>query len=330
MSINSQNNQNAYAGCNSATKINKRPDDIPIVSPQIYQINGNKNYELSFVGVNGTTPHSNTAEKNKAISQLSINIKDQNNKILKYERYEEDFEEELTGKDTNKKVKWYELLFLFCDIIVVTSIFFLSKEKNYLSFACSFIGCFSIWFLAKGMYFAPIFNAVYDILYIVLSYSQCYFGEAIIYVFMTLPIDVYSIFAWRKNKSESSGVVKFNKITKREFSLLSFGTLAVTIAFYFILKSLDTSQVIVSTISIIPSAMAAYLLLKRNNFYSLAYVANDIILITLWSITVFQSGISNLPIVINFICCFIIDFYGFINLQKELKKQEMSKEIPNA
>lgn len=326
MSINSQNNQNAYAGCNSATKINKRPYDIPIVSPKIYQISGNKNYELSFVGTNENTSLSNTAEENRAISQLSINIKDQNNKILKYERYEEDFKEGLTGKGTNKKVKWYELLFLFCNIIVVTSILLLSKEKSYLSFACSFIGCFSIWFLAKGMYFAPIFNAVYDILYIILSYSQCYFGEVIIYVFMTLPIDIYSIFAWKKNKSENSDIVKFNKISKKEFSLLSFGTLAVTIAFYFILKSLGTSQVVVSTISIIPSAMAGYLLLKRNNFYSLAYSANDIVLIILWTIEVFQSGISNLPIVINFVCCLVIDLYGFINLQKELKIQELSKE----
>ena len=180
------------------------------------------------------------------------------------------------------------------------------------------------------MYFAPIFNTIYDILYIILSYTQNYFGEAIIYLCMTLPIDLYSIFAWRKNRSESSSVISFNKLSTKELLLFSLGTGVLTVVFFFILRALNTSQLLISTISFIPSAMAAYFLLRRSTLYSFAYTLNDVVLITLWTISLVQYGTAYLSVVINFVCIFCIDFYGFINLKKELKKQELNLELQNS
>ena len=104
-------------------------------------------------------------------------------------------------KQNTSNIKWFEVLFLVCNVLVVTLLFFISKEKNYLSSLCSFVGCFAMWFLAKGFFFAPAVNVVFDILYIILSYFQNYFGEAIIYLLITLPIDIYSTFSWRKNNT---------------------------------------------------------------------------------------------------------------------------------
>lgn len=272
----------------------------------------------------------NLKTENFAEQSLFNDLDSQKNKVLKYERYEESLNDELQEKATKPKVKWYEALFLICNIVVVIAIFVFSKEKNVLSFACSFIGCFSIWLLAKGMYFAPIFNTIYDILYIILSYTQNYFGEAIIYLCMTLPIDLYSIFAWRKNRSESSSVISFNKLSTKELLLFSLGTGVLTVVFFFILRALNTSQLLISTISFIPSAMAAYFLLRRSNLYSFAYTLNDVVLITLWTISLVQYGTAYLSVVINFVCIFCIDFYGFINLKKELKKQELNLELQSS
>lgn len=228
-------------------------------------------------------------------------------------------------KSLKNNVKWYEVFFLVCNIFVVICILFFSKEKNFLSSASSIVGCFAIWLLAKGFFFAPIVNIIYDILYIILSFSQSYFSEAIIYLFMNIPIDFYSSFSWKKSKSSNSNVININKIHKKEWLILLPATAIFTIIFYFVFKAINTSQLIISTISFVTSALAGYFLLRRSHLYSLAYTFNDIILISLWSITLFSEGISYLPVVINFICFLTIDTYGFINLSKELKLQNISK-----
>ena len=102
---------------------------------------------------------------------------------------------------------------------------------------------------------------------------------------------------------------------------LTIATIFATIAFYFLLKALNTNQLIVSTISLISSIVASYLLFRRCSYYALAFILNDIILIILWSLVVINSGIGYLPTVISF-CVFLVnDIYGFIHWKLEEKKQ---------
>lgn len=287
-----------------------------------FNFEDNKTMKIDNLNKNNTNENISSIEQNLQNPSANFEtVESEQNQIIKYEQFEK-----FKNSQTQPKVKWFELLFLICNMTVIISIFIFSKEKNYLSFICSIFGCFAIWLLAKGFYFAPLFNSIYDSLYIILSFTQCYFGEAIIYLVLTLPIDIISIFSWKRNKSTDSDIVKFNKIHKKEFSLLTLCIGIITIGFSFLLKALGTDQLFFSTLSLIPSAYAGYLLFRRNNFYSLAYSVNDIVVIILWSISLTKYGISNLPIVINQICCLAIDFYGFINLQKEIKKQSFQNE----
>ena len=59
-------------------------------------------------------------------------------------------------------------------------------------------------------------------------------------------------------------------------------TAGVTAAFYFILKALNTANLIPSTVSVATSFLAAYLTFRRSPLYAVAYAANDIVLIVLW------------------------------------------------
>lgn len=178
-------------------------------------LNSNKlNYNTNVISIN-----SNEIEINSNINSIKA---DRNTKEL-----DDTIKSKTLFNRSNKSifnfVKPYELAFLIIDLIVVITLFIITTEKNPLSFSCSFVGCFAIFFLAKGFFFAPMFNVVYDILYIILSYTQNYFGEAIIYLIMTLPIDIYSTFAWRKNKTKSSNVIKFNKLSKKRVDYVLVG-----------------------------------------------------------------------------------------------------------
>ena len=87
-----------------------------------------------------------------------------------------------------------------------------------------------------------------------------------------------------------------------------------------ILKILNTSNLIISTLSVFTSFIAVGFTLFRSRFYALGYALNDIVLIILWSLACVEN-ISYLPIVICFVTFFIFDVYGFVNWTKMLKNQ---------
>lgn len=213
-------------------------------------------------------------------------------------------------------------MFLIFSLITITLCFVFGVDKNIFSYIVSIIGVISVMMVAKGLTIAPIINILYNIIYSILAITQQYYGEAIIYLGLMIPISVMSIIFWFKNRNKKTEeVVEVNKIKGREYFYLSLVTIVATFVFYFLLKALNTSELIVSTLSLISSAVAAYLMLRRSSYYALGFVANDIILIVLWSLAVYESGVGYLPSVISF-CIFLInDVYGFIHWKITEKKQ---------
>ena len=220
----------------------------------------------------------------------------------------------------------FEIIFLFCSLLVVSLCFAFGSDKNVFSFIVSLVGVVSVLTVAKGLVVAPFINIVYNILYAIISITQKYYGEAIIYSGLMIPICVLSIVSWLKNKNkDNSDVVDINKIKGKEYLYLAVATVVATIGFYFLLKVLNTNELIISTISLVTSLVASYLMLRRCSYYALGYILNDIILIVLWSIVVKNSGIGYLPTVISF-CVFLInDIYGFVHWKLEEKKQKSKK-----
>ena len=95
---------------------------------------------------------------------------------------------------------------------------------------------------------------------------------------------------------------------------------AVTAAFYFILRAFHTANLIPSTVSVTTSFLAVYLTARRSPFYALAYAANDVVLIVLWSLMAAED-LSALSMVICF-CAFLLnDVYGFLNWMRMRRRQ---------
>ena len=164
---------------------------------------------------------------------------------------------------------------------------------------------------------------MYNIVYIILSYTQGFYGEVIIYIFFMTPINIAMIISWLKNKSkQDENIVEVNKVSKKEYIILFIVTLFVTVGFYYLLKALNTSALLISTISLIDSFIATYLLYRRCSNYALSYIVNDIILIGLWSFSLKNNGIAYLPMILSFIVFLVNDIYGFISWKKREKNQK--------
>ncbi len=212
-------------------------------------------------------------------------------------------------------------------VVVVTATHFLSPEKSILNLVASLIGVSSLILIARGYPLGMLICMIFGCVYAVTSYQSGYYGEMITYAGMTAPVSLVSFIIWCKNPYKDSAEVKISQLTKMKFLVLSVVTIAVTIAFYFILKALNTTNLIVSTISIATSFMAVALTILRSPYYALAYGLNDVVLITLWLIESFRDS-SYLTIVACFVVFLLNDIYGFICWAKreKLQKSNIKKE----
>ena len=143
------------------------------------------------------------------------------------------------------------------------------------------------------------------------SVFHSYFGETAICFLLSLPLAAFAIVTWYKNPYDDSGEVKVSRISARQLTLLILLTAGVTVAFYFILSLLGTASVIWSTVSVTTSFFAAGLTVLRSPYFALGYVANDIILIVLWTIAAIGDP-SCVSMVVCFAAFLLNDSYSFI------------------
>ena len=94
----------------------------------------------------------------------------------------------------------------------------------------------------------------------------------------------------------------------------------VTGAFYFLLRGLQTPNLLFSTISVTTSFLAASLTMLRSPYYALGYAANDLVLIVLWSLAAMQNPVY-VPVIVNFLMFFLNDLYGLFSWKKREKLQ---------
>lgn len=222
-----------------------------------------------------------------------------------------------------------EILLWSVSAALVLISFVIFDRENYLTLAASLVGVTSLIFCAKGNPFGQFLMIIFSALYGVISFTFDYYGEMITYLGMTAPMAVFALISWLKNPyNGNKAEVKVNKLAKKEIVFMILLTAVVTGFFYFILEAFHTANLIPSTLSVTTSFIAVYLTFRRSAFFAVAYAANDVILIILWTLATF-SDITYLSVVICFVMFLANDIYGFINWSKMQKRQE-ENNVPTA
>ncbi len=215
------------------------------------------------------------------------------------------------------KFEWS--LYIFSAVTVVASGIF-GGSNGWLSTVASFIGVTALIFVAKGDVFGQILTLIFAVFYGIISYSFDYYGEMITYMCMTAPIALASVVSWIRHPYQNTAEVEVARLTKRNVCFMWALTVAVTVAFYFILGAFGNANLLVSTFSVTTSFLASYLTFFRSPYYAVAYAANDIVLIALW-VMASITDIKYLSMVVCFVAFFANDMYGFYNWKRMQKKQ---------
>ena len=199
--------------------------------------------------------------------------------------------------------------------------FFLFDRVNFMTLAASLIGTTSLIFNAKGNPIGQALMILFSLLYGVISYTFSYFGEMITYLGMTGPMALFALISWLRNPYNGNHAeVAVNRLGKWELVLMYVLTAVVTVGFYFILDHFNTANMIPSTLSVTTSFIAVYLTFRRSPYFALAYAANDVVLIVLWTMAAIED-ISYLSVIICFVMFLVNDLYGFINWKRMEKRQ---------
>lgn len=202
--------------------------------------------------------------------------------------------------------------------------FLLFDRGNYMTLIASVIGVTSLIFNAKGNPFGQLLMVIFSILYGIISYTFRYYGEMITYLGMTAPMAVFALVSWLRNPfNGNKAEVAVNRLHRSEVWAMLILTAAVTALFYFILAYFHTANILPSTLSVTTSFIAVYLTFRRSPCFALAYAANDIVLIVLWTLAAFEN-ISYISVIICFIVFLVNDLYGFISWRKMEKRQAES------
>ena len=215
----------------------------------------------------------------------------------------------------------FERALWIASVLVVTVSFLAVPERDYLTLTASLIGVTALIFVAKGYVIGQVLTVVFAVFYGFVACWHHYYGEMITYLGMTGPMALFALISWLRNPFKGNHAeVAVNRIGKREYAGMYVLTGAVTLAFYFILDRFNTANMILSTLSVTTSFIAVYLTFRRSPYFALAYAANDVVLIVMWTMASVED-IGYLSVIICFVMFLVNDLYGFVSWKRMEKRQ---------
>lgn len=147
------------------------------------------------------------------------------------------------------------------------------------------------------------------------------------YLGMSMPMAAFALVTWLRHPYKGNhSEVQVNTLTKKEMVIMFFPAVVITAVFYVILNYFHTANIVPSTISVTTSFLAVYLTFRRSPYFGLAYAANDVVLIILWTLASIYDK-RYIAVTVCFAAFLINDIYGFISWQKMKVKQNNVEDL---
>lgn len=219
----------------------------------------------------------------------------------------------------------FEKLYLFVGIVVgiLTSIIFNGTIIDSL-YTITYLTTAIL--MSKGKVESYFIGIIGVFFYGIVSYNQGYCGELLITIFLTFPMMIIGIVSWLKHQDKDEDVVIISSLSKKEIVFAFSSQLILFWVYYFLLKAFNKDLLMISSLSIVTSVLATYFEARRSELSLFCYVANDLILITLWMIPIINGDTSLISVLIGPMLLLVNDIYGSYNW-KRLKDIQKEKGI---
>ena len=219
----------------------------------------------------------------------------------------------------------FELCFLTFGLLasILSTIFFKGTIIEWLYTSLYFV---TALLMSKGKVECYFVGFVSVFFYAYISYNQGYYGERLITAFLTFPIMIIGIISWLRHQYKEENVVEINSLSKKELTISLVSQIPLFFIYYMILKIFNTELIILSTLSIVTSVLASYYEARRSDLSLPCYIANDLVIITLWIIPILNGNTSLISVLVGPFLLLMNDIYGTYNWQR-LKRHQKDKKI---
>lgn len=223
-------------------------------------------------------------------------------------------------KDWNK----FEISFLICGLLasITSAIMF---NGTIIDTIYTSLYLITALLMSKGKVESYFVGFVSVFFYGIVSYNQGYYGELIITVFLTFPIMIIGIISWLRHQDKEDTVI-ISSLSKKEITIVLLSQLVLFWIYYFLLKLFNTDLLVISTISVVTSVLASYFESRRSELSLFCYIANDLVIITLWLIPIINGQTELISVLVGPVLLLINDIYGSYNWSR-LKKKQKEKGI---
>lgn len=226
---------------------------------------------------------------------------------------------------TNMLKSWtlFEKIWLTAFTAINVYLFF-ALGDSLLGLISSLTGMACVVLVAKGKISNYYFGIVQTATYAYISYGYGLFGEAMLNGLFYLPIQFIGIYMWNKNKASQSTIgeeVAVKRLNKKGWLILIAVAVVASVVYAELLSIIGGQQVRIDSLAVVFSVLAQILMLKRYAEQWVLWIVVNALSITLWLITLIQTGGNDWNMLAMWTAFLFNSVYGYINWIKMSKKQ---------
>ena len=214
----------------------------------------------------------------------------------------------------------YKLAILYSIVAIVILSLSVIFKANFLPTIFSLLTLFGVFMNSVFSRNGQLLFAISAVVYIAMSYKAAFYGEIILYSFFFI-FYVSSFLRWKRKAFQIKSLTRFQTII-----MLIFGSV-FTPAYYFLLSNINTSQILLNSISTTIACLAVFSTTNKKWQQFYFWTAISFVQIILWLTTFTADNMSNLPVIIANSFLFSINFYNLIKWRKKYLSQQVTEQI---
>lgn len=225
----------------------------------------------------------------------------------------------------------FETIWIFVAVATITTLSVIWQD-TWLGFISSISGILCVIFAAKGKIATFYFGVIQAGTYAYIAYGYGLYGEAMLNAFFFLPFQFIGWFLWYKNRKTANTAVKGEEVYAKKLGMKQWVILTPIIlvaigGYWFLLNFINATQPGLDSAAVVLSVFAQILMTLRYAEQWLLWIIINVITITVWFLTLVQSGGNDWAILAMW-CAFLVNsVYGYINWRK-LAKTDATNTLP--
>lgn len=234
----------------------------------------------------------------------------------------------MNGKLKGLLVEWsiFERIWISVFTVITVYLFF-AFEDTLLGLISSIAGMLCVVLVAKGKVSNYLFGIVQTVTYGYIAFGYGLYGEAMLNWLFYFPTQFIGIWMWmnhfkKKEDSEQGENVYVKRLTRKGWFLVAGTFFAGALVYAELLTLLSAQQVRIDSMAVVLSVIAQILMVQRYAEQWVIWILVNILTITLWVITLVQTGGNDWNMVIMWTAFLVNSIYGYVNWVKLSKVQK--------